>query len=100
METVVSAIDLEFCPKSATCKNFCPHICDENCEYEPKEYTIEYEIKKVQEKLEEKPFRMDDKFAWKVYSFVNDWKNGAFGIIPLDVAIKTHTDMSYIITRR
>lgn len=25
--------DLEFCEHAADCKNYCPYICDEHCEY-------------------------------------------------------------------
>lgn len=89
--------DLDFCEKSASCKNYCPYICDESCYYEPNEGTIEYEIRKLQRKQEPKPFLLDEDFAWKIYNFVNEWKEGKYGIVSLQSAIENNK-LNYIIT--
>lgn len=39
-QVIIKDLD-DFCPDSDTCKNFCPCICDEHCDYEPN--IIKYE---------------------------------------------------------
>ena len=34
--------------------------------------------------------KISEEFAWKVYNFINDWKNGRFGEIPLQQALNEH----------
>lgn len=33
---------------------------------------------------------LDEEYAWKVYNFINDWKAGKYGEIPLQKALYEH----------
>lgn len=33
---------------------------------------------------------LDEDYAWKVYNFINEWKNGKYGEIPLQKALAIH----------
>lgn len=33
---------------------------------------------------------LDEEYAWKVYNFINEWKEGKYGEIPLQKALYEH----------
>ena len=33
---------------------------------------------------------IDEEYAWKVYNFINEWKAGKYGEIPLQKALHEH----------
>lgn len=39
---------------------------------------------------------MTEEQAWKLYNFINDWKNGEYGEIPLSEALDKHYDDGWI----
>lgn len=58
-------------------------ICDQLCN-DVLGYDANEEFQKFRK---EKMPAMNEEYAWKVYNFVNKWKNGDFGIISLQKAL-------------